>query len=448
MISMPKTQYARAGDVSIAYQVVGDGPVDVIVIPGFVSHVELIWDIPPAVRVIERMASFARLILFDKRGGGLSDPVSGAPTLEERMDDVRAVLEAVGSRQAVVLGSSEGAPMAVLFAATHPESVSALVLYGGMARSTWAPDYPWATPADALIESSMAMAPHMFDGAALEIMAPSMADDPQARQTFARFQRYATTPAMLQQNFMMFLDIDVRAILPTIDVPTLVVHRHGDQAVNWRAAKWMAEQIPGAKYVELPGNDHLLYAGDSDAVVDEVEEFLTGARRASEIDRVLATVMFTDIVDSTQRASVMGDKAWRDLLDAQNDVLRRELSRFRGHEVKTLGDGMLATFDGPARAIRCGLAMIEAVRPLGIEIRVGLHTGEVEIVGDPDDGGDVAGIAVHIAARVGAKAGTGEVLVSGTVKDLVAGSGIAFEDRGQHVLKGIPDEWRLFAVTR
>ena len=441
MITMPTTQYARAGDISIAYQVVGDGPIDVVLVPGYVSHVEMLWDFPGAVRMIERMTSFARLIVFDKRGGGMSDPVDGAPILEDRIDDVRAVMEAAGSERAVLLGVSEGVPMCLLFAATHPELVSALVLYGGMARSTWAPDYPWATPADALLESSMEMAPYLLDGAALEIMAPSIAEDPQARQAFARYQRYATTPAMLQQNFLMFLDIDVRSILPAVEVPTLVLHRHGDMAVNRRAAEWMAGQIPGAKYVELPGNDHLLYVGDTDRLIDEVEEFLTGSRRAVEIDRVLATVMFTDIVDSTQRASGMGDRAWRDLLDAQNEVLRHELARFRGHEVKTLGDGMLATFDGPARAIRCGLAITEAVRPLGIEVRVGLHTGEVEIVGD-----DVAGIAVHTAARVGAKAGASEVLVSGTVKDLVAGSGIRFADRGEHVLKGIPDQWRLFAV--
>jgi class 3 adenylate cyclase len=443
MITMPPTQYARAGDISIAYQVVGDGPIDVVLVPGYVSHVEMLWDFPGAVRMIERMTSFARLIVFDKRGGGMSDPVAGAPILEERIDDVRAVMEAAGSERAVLLGVSEGVPMCLLFAATHPELVSALVLYGGMARSTWAPDYPWATPADALLESSMEMAPYLLDGAALEIMAPSIADDPQARQAFARYQRYATTPSMLQQNFLMFLDIDVRSILPAVEVPTLVLHRHGDMAVNWRAAEWMAGQIPGAKYVEVPGNDHLLYVGDTDRLVDEVEEFLTGSRRAVEIDRVLATVMFTDIVDSTQRASSMGDRAWRDLLDAQNEVLRHELVRFRGHEVKTLGDGMLATFDGPARAIRCALAITEAVRPLGIEVRVGLHTGEVEIVGD-----DVAGIAVHTAARVGAKAGASEVLVSGTVKDLVAGSGIGFADRGEHVLKGIPDQWRLFAVEK
>jgi class 3 adenylate cyclase len=441
MRAQPPTRYARSGEVSIAYQVVGDGPLDIVVVPGFVSHVELIWEIPTAVHMIERLASFGRVILFDKRGSGLSDPVVGAPTLEERMDDVRAVMDAAGSERAAIFGLSEGAPMSILFAATYPQLTSALVLYGGMARSTWAPDYPWATPAEALIESSEAMAPYLYEGAVLEIMAPSFADEPNVRALYARLQRYAASPAMLQQMFVMFLDIDVRSVLPSIDVPTLVLHRRGDRAVNYQAAVWMAGRIPGATYVELEGVDHLMFAGDCDALVDEVEESLTGVRRATEIDRVLATVMFTDIVDSTKRASAMGDRAWRALLDAQNEVLRRELARYRGHEVKTLGDGMLATFDGPARAIRCGRAMTAAVRPLGIEVRVGLHTGEVELVGD-----DVAGIAVHIAARVGALSGAGEVLVSGTVKDLVAGSGLAFADRGEHVLKGIPEQWRIYAV--
>ncbi|KAA1416886.1 adenylate/guanylate cyclase domain-containing protein [Nocardioides humilatus] len=437
----PQTRYARSGDVSVAYQVVGEGPIDIVIVPGFVSHVELIWEIPTAVHILERLSTFARLILFDKRGSGLSDPVVGAPTLEERMDDVRAVMEAAGSERAAIIGISEGVPMSVLFAASHPELVSALVLYGGMARSTWAPDYPWATPVDDLMESSQEMAPFLYEGAILDVMAPSLADIPLARQLYARLQRYAATPAMLDQLFRMFLDIDVRAILPTVEVPTLVLHRRGDRAVNYQASKWMAGQIPGATYVELDGIDHAIFAGDGDALIDEIEEFLTGSRRTVEVDRVLATVMFTDIVDSTKRASAMGDRAWRELLDAQNEVLRRELVRFRGNEVKTLGDGMLATFDGPARAIRCASAMTDAVRALDIEVRVGLHTGEVELVGD-----DVAGIAVHIAARVGALSGAGEVLVSGTVKDLVAGSGIGFADRGEHVLKGIPDQWRIYAV--
>jgi class 3 adenylate cyclase len=443
VITQPRTQYARSGEVSIAYQVVGDGPIDIVYVPGFVSHVEITWENPTAARLIERLASFSRLIMFDKRGTGMSDPVADAPSLEVRMDDVRAVMDAVGSERAALLGVSEGAPMSILFAATHPERTTGLVLYGGMARATWAPDYPWATPTDDLLESSIEMTPHILDGAMIEIMAPSIADDPKARESFARFQRYAATPAMLIQTYLMFLEIDVRPILPTVDVPTLVLHRRGDQAVNRRGSEWMATQIPGAKYVELAGIDHSLWAGDPDAVVDEIEEFLTGARRAVEIDRVLATVMFTDIVDSTQRASTMGDRPWRDLLEAQNAAIRSELLRFSGREVKTLGDGMLATFDGPARAIRCALAVIEAVRALGLEVRVGLHTGEVELVGD-----DVAGIAVHIAARVGSLAGTGEVLVSSTVKDLVAGSGISFSERGEHELKGIPDRWRLFAVDR
>ena len=447
MTTMPPTQYARSGDLSIAYQVLGDGPIDVVLIPGFVSHVEMIWEVPAAVHVMERVSSFARLIRFDRRGWGMSDPVIEVPTMEERIDDARAVMEAAGSTKAALFGVSEGVPQSLLFAATHPELVSHLVLYGGMPRSTWAPDYPWATPREDLLQSSEEMAPHLYDGAFIETMAPSLADIPAARTLFARMQRYSAPPALLQKNYLAFLDIDVRSILPTVDVPTLVLHRRGDRAVNWRAGAWMATQIPGAKYVELEGIDHALWAGDPDALIDEVEEFLTGSRGGSrEVDRVLATVMFTDIVDSTATATAMGDRAWRDLLDAQNEVVRRELAKFRGNEIKTLGDGLLATFDGPARAIRCGRAITEAVRALGIEVRVGIHTGEVELVGDPDEGGDVAGIAVHIAARVGAKATASEVLVSGTVKDLVAGSGIVFADRGEHELKGIPDQWRLFAV--
>jgi class 3 adenylate cyclase len=444
MISQPETQFTRTVDnVSIAYTVTGDGPFDVVVVPGFVSHVELIWEVPLAVHMIQRLASFSRLITFDKRGSGMSDPVMGAPTLEERMDDVRAVMDAAGSEQAVLIGVSEGVPMSVLFAASHPERVKALVLYGGMARTTWAEDYPWATPAEALIESSREMAPYMNDGAMVEIMAPSIADLPEARRTWARLQRYGATPAMLEKLFEMFLDVDVRAVLPDVHVPTLLLHRRGDRAVNRRASEWMATQIPGARYVELPGIDHAVYVGDTDRLVDEIEEFLTGVRRGEEVDRILATVMFTDIVGSTTRATELGDRAWRDLLEAHSSLVRRELARHRGREVKSLGDGVMATFDGPARAIRCGVALTEAVRSLGLDVRVGLHTGEVEVLDDDD----VGGIAVHIAARVGALADTREVLVSSTVKDLVAGSGIAFAERGEHVLKGIPDTWRLFSVA-
>jgi class 3 adenylate cyclase/alpha-beta hydrolase superfamily lysophospholipase len=445
MIPQPETQFTRtADDVSIAYKVLGDGPFDLVVVPGFVSHVELIWEVPPAVHMIQRLASFARLIMFDKRGSGMSDPVMGAPTLEERIDDVRAVMDGAGSEQAVLVGISEGVPMSILFAATHPERVRALVLYGGMARTTWAEDYPWATPADALIESSREMAPYINDGAMVEIMAPSIADFPEARRMWARLQRYGATPAMLEKLFMMFLEVDVRAILPEVHVPTLVLHRRGDRAVNRRGAEWMAAQIPGARYLELPGIDHAVYVGDIDGTVDEIEEFLTGVRRGGEVDRILATVMFTDIVSSTTRAAELGDRAWRELLEAHDSVVKRELARHRGREVKSLGDGVMATFDGPARAIRCGVALTDAVRPLGLDVRVGLHTGEVEVFDDDD----VGGIGVHIAARVGALAGSSEVLVSSTVKDLVAGSGIGFTERGEHELKGIPDTWRLFAVTR
>ncbi|HWU32216.1 MAG TPA: adenylate/guanylate cyclase domain-containing protein [Marmoricola sp.] len=438
----PKTQYARSGDISIAYKVVGDGPRDIILVPGYLSHVELVWEIPQVVHMIERLTTFSRFIMFDKRGTGLSDPVVGAPTLEERIDDVRAVMDAIGSTQATLLGVSEGAPMSILFAATHPEMITSLVLYGGMARSTWAEDYPWAAPREDLLESSQQMAPYLYEGAIAEVMAPSIADNPLALEIYARLQRYSASPAMLQQTFEMFLDIDVRAILPSVSVPTLVLHRHGDRAVNRRAGEWMASQIPGARYVELPGIDHAVWIGETDRLVDEIEEFLTGVRRSVDVDRVLATVMFIDVVGSTQRAAAMGDRAWTDLLTQINAVIRDELQRFRGLEVKTLGDGLLATFDGPARAIRCGREITEAVRRLGIEVRIGLHTGEIEIT----DGNDVAGIAVHIAARIGALAGEREVLVSRTVKDLVAGSDVQFTDRGEHVLKGVPDVWQVFAV--
>ena len=335
--------------------------------------------------------------------------------------------------------------MGVLFAATHPDRVSALVLHGAMGRTTEAPDYPWASPAEALRESAAEfIAPYWGQQAEgmVELFAPSFAGDPEAVEFTARFERSAASPAMVQQIFEMFLDIDVRAVLPTIHVPTLVIHRRGDRVVNRRAGEELASQIPGARYLELPGMDHLPWAGDAEAVLGEIEEFLTGARSVPEPDRVLATVMFTDIVGSTERAAELGDARWRELLSAHQTAVRRELGRFGGREVKTLGDGYLATFDGPARGIRCGREIAEATRSLGLEVRIGLHCGEVELMD-----GDVGGIAVHIAARVGALAAAGEVLVSSTVKDLVAGSGISFADRGAQQLKGISDEWRLFAVA-
>jgi class 3 adenylate cyclase len=402
------------------------------------------WESRLYARFLERLASFSRLIIFDKRGTGLSDPVEGAPTLEERMDDVRAVMDAAGSDRAALFGISEGGPMSVLFAATYPDRTSALILHGAMARATEAPDYPWAAPAEALRKSAREfIAPAWGRGdVVMEIFAPSHADDAEEIDYLGRFQRNAASPAMSLRIFEMSLDIDVRHVLTAIQAPTLVLHRHGDRVVNRRAGAWLAEQIPGARFVELPGIDHLAWFGDQDSVLEEVQEFLTGVRSAPQPDRVLATVMFIDIVGSTQRASELGDRRWRDLLETHQAGVRAELARFRGREVKTLGDGFMATFDGPARGIRCGLGVIGAVRSLGLEARVGLHTGEVEVMGD-----DVGGIAVHIAARVGALAGPGEVLVSSTVKDLVAGSGITFADRGAHELKGVPDSWRLFAVA-
>ncbi len=442
--STPPTRYAQSGDTSVAYQVVGDGPIDVVLVLGFATHVELQWELPAFGRFFERLKSFSRLILFDKRGTGLSDPVADVPTLEQRIDDVRAVMDAAGSERAALFGISEGGPMSVLFAASHPARVSHLVLHGAMGRTTEAPDYPWAQSADALREAAEEfIAPYWGRDprGTLELFAPSLAEDPGTIELVGRMERSAASPAMVRKIFEMFLDIDVRAILPTIQVPTLVLHRRGDRVVNRRAGIELAARIPGARYVELPGIDHLPWAGEPEPVLGEIEEFLTGARSRPEPDRVLATVMFTDIVGSTQRLAELGDARWRELLAAHHAAVRRELARFRGHEVKTLGDGFLATFSGPARAIQCGRAIAESARSLGLDVRVGLHCGEVELIGD-----DVGGVAVHLAARVGALAGSGEVLTTSTVRDLVAGSGLEFSDRGVQQLKGIDDPWRLFAA--
>lgn len=439
------TRYANSAGVSIAYQVVGEGPRDVVLVLGFATHLELQWEMPPFARFCERLASFARLIIFDKRGTGLSDPVSEVPTLEQRVDDIRAVMDAAGSQRATLIGISEGAPTSVLVAATHPERVEALVLYGAMGRTTEAHDYPWAAPADALRESAAVfIAPYWGQDArgTLELFAPSVADDPRAIELAGRLERSAASPGMVQKIFEMFLDIDVRAVLPTIRVPTLVLHRRLDRVVNRRAGQEIASQIPGAKYVELPGIDHLPWAGDAEPVLGELEEFLTGARSAPEPDRILATVMFTDVVCSTERAVELGDARWRETLAAHHGAVRRELARFRGREVKTLGDGFLVTFDGPARAVDCGRAIVAGAAEDGLEVRVGVHCGEIELIGE-----DVGGIAVHIAARIGAMAAPGEVLVSSTVKDLVAGSDLQFEDRGLKTLRGVAGDWHLFVAS-
>jgi pimeloyl-ACP methyl ester carboxylesterase len=435
--------YARSGDVSIAYQVVGEGPRDIVVVPGWVSNLEAGWEQPDQARAFDRLASFSRLIQFDKRGTGLSDrvPSTELPSLEKRMDDVRAVMDAAGSERAALFGSSEGGSMAVLFAATYPERTDALLGFGMFARRRWSPDYPWA-PTE---EQREAWLRTIEDGwgetADLRDMAPSRADDQQFREWFGSYMRRCASPAAAVALGRMNTEIDVRAVLPTIRVPTLIMHRTGDRDASVEEGRFIASHIPGAKFVEFPGADHIFWTQDVDAVIDEVEEFLTGIRRGPDPDRILATVLFTDIVGSTARAVKMGDRQWMDALEAHRTMVRWFLERYRGREVDTAGDGFFATFDGPARAIRCGMAVRDAARARDIDIRAGLHTGEVEMGEKP------TGVAVHIGARVMAEAGAGEVLVSQTVKDLVAGSGLTFDDRGPRALKGVPGVWNLWSAN-
>lgn len=441
MPSPPKTQYAKSGDLHIAYQVTGTGPPDLVFVPGFVSHLEYQWEHPESARFLERLSSFSRLIRFDKRGTGLSDRVGGIPTLEQRMDDVRAVMDAVGSERAALFGISEGGPMSLLFAATYSGRTSALVLYGSYARRAWSPDHPFGRTGEEMGRIIETMEREWGGPVGVEIWVPSMAGDERFRHWWANYLRLAGSPGTAVSVMRMNMEIDVRHVLPVIRVPTLVIHRTGDRLTRVEQGRYLAERIPGARLAELPGDDHVPFF-NSDQIIDEVEEFLTGTRHATEADRVLATVLFTDIVGSTERAAALGDRKWRELVEGYYLLARRELTRFRGREVDTAGDGFFASFDGPARAVRCAEAIAAGVRSLGIEIRAGLHTGECEVIGDK-----VGGIAVHIGARVASLARAGEVLVSSTVKDLVAGSGISFEDRGTQTLKGVPGEWRLFAVA-
>jgi class 3 adenylate cyclase len=437
-----ETRYAKSGDLSIAYQVVGSGS-DVVFVAGSVSHVELGWEAPPTAPVHRRLSRFGRLITFDKRGVGLSDRTTELPTLEQRMDDLRAVMDAADCERAAVVGMSEGGPMALLFAATYPERVSALVLWATFARVAWAPDYPQGVDvqeAEAFMDQIEESWGH---GRVLPLIGTQDAPDDEAtRRRFARYERSSATPAMAAAANRFSLYIDARHALSSISAPTLVIHRTGDPLINVVHGRYLAEHIPGARYSEYPGDFHESALGRDEEVLDEIEEFLTGTRQEHEIDRVLKTIMFTDIVGSTERAVSMGDQRWHEVLDAHDSAVRGELEQFHGQEVKTIGDGFLAAFDGPARAIRCAQAITAKAEDLGLEVRAGLHTGECEARGD-----DLAGIAVHIGARVGDLAGPNEVIVTSTVRDLVTGSGLEFHDRGRHELKGIPGEWQVLAVA-
>jgi class 3 adenylate cyclase len=441
MPTEPETRYAPSAGASIAYQVAGEGPVDIAIVPGWLSHVDLLWRDPGWVRFIEALASFSRVILYDPRGSGLSDPADRLPTLENRADDLRAVLDAADSERATLFGLSMGGPLSVMFGASYPERTSGLVLYGTYATGSIEDD---GTPEPRRWIELMAEVrdsiDHWGEGRTALWAAPSLARNIVFRRAVGAFERASMSPTMARLTWESNLaECDVSAILESVLVPTLVLHRR-DERIPVEYARDLAARIPGARLVELEGEDHFPAVGDVDAITGEVEEFITGARHQPEPDRVLATVLFTDIVDSTKRAAEVGDRAWRGLLEEHDEIVRAGIGRFRGHEVKHTGDGFLATFDGPARGVRCAVELSERLRERDIEIRCGVHTGECELRGD-----DIGGIAVHIGARIGALAGPGEVLVSSTVKDLVAGSGIAFEDRGSHALKGVPDTWRLFS---
>ena len=443
MAAEGETRFARSGGLHIAYQVLGAGPFDLVFSPGWVSHVELALEDPLHGRFLRRLASFSRLILFDKRGTGLSDrvPDDRLPMLEERIDDLRAVMDAVGSQRAAIFGVSEGGNLAALYAASYPERTIALAMFGTFAKRVWSPDYPWApTPEER--EGLYAAIERDWGGAMdLATLVPSRIGDEAFLRQLATYCRRAASPGAAVALLRMNTQIDIRHVLPTIRVPTLVMHRTGDRDARIEEGRWIAAHVPGSRLVEFPGEDHLPWVGDADAIVDELQEFLTGVRPAPDADRMLATVLFTDICGATGHAVRLGDRAWRELLMQHHALVRAELARFRGVEVDTAGDGFYATFDGPARGVRCAAAIRDGVRRLGLEIRAGLHTGEVEMAGEK-----ASGIAVHIAARVVATAGAGEILVSSTVKDLVSGAAIRFRERGRHALKGIPGEWTLFGV--
>jgi class 3 adenylate cyclase len=433
----PRTKYAHVGEVSIAYQVLGEGPHEIVVSFGPASAIEHLWDLPLAVRFYDRLGSFARVLLFDRRGTGASDTAPGPPTLEQQTEDMTAVIDAAGFDRPFIWGDTNAAQMAAMFAATYPEKLSGLILYAA-----------WAVGSDVLTPALTEFLHQAVDetwgqGDTIILFAPTKMDDPAFREWLGLSERHSASPGMVKQIIEMNGKVDLRPVLPAIRVPTLVLHRRDDPLVEIDLGRKLAAEIPGAQFVELPGEDNLAYVGESEPLLEEIEQFVTGERHHHEIDRVLTTLLFTDIVGSTETAADLGDRRWRDLLDRHYQRVREQVQRFRGHEVRTLGDGFLATFDGPARAIRCGCAVSEALDELGVAARIGVHTGEVELLD-----GDLAGLAVHIGARVAANAAPGEVLVSGAVKDLVVGSGLEFADRGTHRLKGVPGLWHLFALGR
>jgi class 3 adenylate cyclase len=444
VLEMPETRYAKTSDgVHVAYQVAGEGPLDLVFANSWASHVEASWSRPAIVRFYEQLAAFCRLTLFDKRGTGLSDPVVGVPTIEDRMDDVRAIMDAIGSERAALLGTSEGASTCCVFAATYPERTQAMVLFSPFVIGLADEECPWAWNQDFwdLLIAAMENSWGTPDGSGVEFCTPSLVGDERAREWYAHYWRSAASPAAALALLGVNTKIDIRPVLPTVRVPTLVIHRTDEMWVNVNYGRYTAASIPEAQLIEIEGTDHYPWEQNAGEVVGLIEEFLTGARTEREADRVLATVMFSDIVNSSQRASELGDRMWRELLDSHDGMVRRQLERFGGREIKTTGDGFLATFDGPARAIRCGLSIRDGASRLGIPVRIGLHTGELELRDE-----DVGGIAVHIAQRVMSAAAPDEVLVSSTIKDLVAGAQLQFDDRGEHTLKGVAGSWRLFAA--
>ena len=439
----PQTRYVRSGDTSIAYQVHGDGPIDLVLVSSFLSNVEVLWEEPGIVRWRERLGDFARLIVFDRRGTGLSDRVATLPPLTEEVADLAAVLDAAGSERAVLFGYGPGSAACVAFAATRPERTRALVLYAAVTRGTWAEEMPWLPTPEERDERQRELLEHWGEGRQIELLAPSAADDPALRAWFARLERAAISPGQLPEAMRALGALDVRELLPRVRVPTLVLHRTGDGFFDPRHARYVAARIPGARLVELPGEDSLPFLGDVDALIGEIEEFLTGGRHAREPERELLTVLFTDVCDSTGHVARLGDGRWRGVLARHDAAVRAELARHGGREVKTVGDGFLAVFAGPpSEAVRAARGIVAATAPLGIQVRAGLHTGECERVGE--DGG---GMAVNIAARVAALAGPGEVLASGTTYGTVVGAGLRFAERGARELRGVPGRWPLFALA-